>query len=243
MSGAPNAEAGAGAPKPPARDKTVTVVHLMRHGEVHNPDGILYGRLPGYHLSELGRRMADRVAESLTDNDIAHVVASPLERAQETAAPIAKAHGADVATDERLIEAGNSFQGKTFGVGDGALRRPGNWRLLRNPFKPSWGEPYLDQVVRMMGALDAAKDAARGREAVCVSHQLPIWTVRSFVEGRRLWHDPRKRECTLASLTSFTYVGDKIVSVGYSEPARDLVPPHLLAGARPAKGKGKGFGA
>lgn len=223
-----------------------TVVHLMRHGEVENPKGILYGRLPGYHLSDLGRRMAERVAEHLAGRDITHVVASPLERAQETASPIAKAHGLDVASDERLIEAENIFQGKTFGVGDGALRRVANWPHLRNPFRPSWGEPYIDQVVRMMAALEAARDAARGHEALCVSHQLPIWTVRSFVERRRLWHDPRRRQCTLASLTTFTFVGDRIVSVGYSEPARDLVPPHLRAGAKPAKGqagKGPGFGA
>ncbi|GAB3672265.1 histidine phosphatase family protein [Streptomyces sparsus] len=225
-----------------AHDKTVTVVHLMRHGEVENPDGILYGRLAGYHLSDLGRRMADRVAEHLADRDVTTVVASPLERAQETAEPIAKAHSTEVGTDGRLIEAGNVFQGKTFGVGDGALRRPGNWRHLRNPFRPSWGEPYMEQVARMKGALDAAKDAAFGHEAVCVSHQLPIWIVRSFVERRRLWHDPRNRQCTLASLTSFTYLGDRIVSVGYSEPARDLVPAHLLAGAKPVKGA-KGFGA
>jgi len=174
---------------------------------------------------------------------VTYVCASPLERAQETAAPIATAHGLDVATDARLIEADNVFQGKTFGVGDGALKRPENWKHLVNPFKPSWGEPYIDQVVRMMGALDAAKDAARGHEAVLVSHQLPIWIVRSYVERRRLWHDPRRRQCTLASLTSFTYQGDRIVSVGYSEPAIDLVPPHLRAGARPVKGQDKAFGA
>ena len=224
-------------------ENDITVVHVMRHGEVENPEGVLYGRLPGYHLSELGRRMADRVAEHLAERDITHVVASPLERAQETAAPIGKAHGLDVAVDERLIEAANAFQGKTFGVGDGALRRPANWRHLTNPFRPSWGEPYIEQVVRMMGALGAARDAARGHEAVCVSHQLPIWIVRSFAERRRLWHDPRKRQCTLASLTSFTYRGDKIVSVGYSEPARDLVPAHLLAGAKKVKGASKGVGA
>ncbi|WP_119286738.1 histidine phosphatase family protein [Streptomyces sp. YIM 130001] len=215
----------------------------MRHGEVHNPEGVLYGRLPDYHLSELGRQMADRVAEHLSARDITHVVASPLDRAQETATPIAKAHGLDLGSDVRLIEAGNAFQGKTFGVGDGALRRPENWKHLVNPFKPSWGEPYVEQAVRMMSALDAARDAARGHEAVCVSHQLPIWTLRSFVERRRLWHDPRKRQCTLASLTTFTYRGDRIVSVGYTEPARDLVPPHLLAGAKPVKGKDKAFGA
>lgn len=221
----------------------LTVVHLMRHGEVHNPDGVLYGRQPGYHLSELGRKMADRVAEHLADRDIRHVVASPLERAQETAAPVAAAHGLTVATDERLIEAENKFEGKTFGVGDGALRKPANWKYLTNPFRPSWGEPYVEQVVRMMAALGAARDAARGHEAVCVSHQLPIWIVRSFAEHRRLWHDPRKRQCTLASLTTFTFRGDEIVSVGYSEPAIDLVPAHLRAGAKPVPGAGKAFGA
>jgi broad specificity phosphatase PhoE len=221
----------------------LTVVHVMRHGEVHNPDGVLYGRRPGYHLSDLGRRMADRVAEHLADRDITLVVASPLERAQETAAPIAKAKGLTVETDIRLIEAANVFEGKTFGVGDGALRKPANWKYLTNPFQPSWGEPYVDQVVRMMGALSKARDLARGHEAVCVSHQLPIWIVRSFVERRRLWHDPRRRQCTLASLTTFTYRGDQIVSVGYSEPAIDLVPAHLRSGAKPQPGGGKAFGA
>ncbi|MFJ3790457.1 histidine phosphatase family protein [Kitasatospora sp. NPDC090091] len=215
----------------------------MRHGEVHNPEGILYGRLPGYRLSELGRRMADRVAEDLADRDITHVVASPLERAQETAEPIAKSHGLDLAVDERLIEADNIFQGKTFGVGDGSLKNPGYWKYLTNPFKPSWGEPYVEQAVRMMGALAAARDAARGHEAVCVSHQLPIWTVRSFVERRRLWHDPRNRQCSLASLTSFTFEGDRIVSVGYREPARDLLPAHLVGKGGKSKPVGKSFGA
>lgn len=224
-------------------ENDVTVVHLMRHGEVENPEGVLYGRLPGYHLSELGREMADRVAEHLADRDVGYVVASPLERARETAAPIAAAHDLEIAADGRLIEASNAFQGKTFGVGDGALRKPANWKFLTNPFKPSWGEPYVDQVVRMMLALSAARDAARGREAVCVSHQLPIWIVRSFVERRRLWHDPRRRQCTLGSLTTFTYQGDRIVSVGYREPALDLVPAHLRAGAKRVKGASKGFGA
>jgi broad specificity phosphatase PhoE len=228
--GIPNDESGA--------DRTRTVVHLIRHGEVYNPDGVLYGRRPGYHLSELGRQMADRVAEHLAGRDIQHVVSSPLERAQETAMPIAKSHTLDIATDPRLIEAGNVFEGRTFGVGDGALRRPGNWRHLTNPFRPSWGEPYIEQVVRMMAALTAARDAVRGHEAVAISHQLPIWVLRSFVERRRLWHDPRRRQCTLASLTSFTFQGDRIISVGYSEPARDLVPPHLRAGAPRRFGRG-----
>lgn len=106
------------------RDQDITVVHLMRHGEVANPDGVLYGRLPGYHLSELGRQMAERVAEHLAPRDVTHVVASPLERAQETATPIAKAHGLDLDTDGRLIEAENVFQGRPSASGTGRCGGP-----------------------------------------------------------------------------------------------------------------------
>jgi broad specificity phosphatase PhoE len=201
-----------------------TVVHLLRHGEVHNPAGVLYGRLPGYNLSELGRKMAERVAEHFAGQDVTHLGSSPLERAQQTAAPTAAALGLPVQIDERLIEADNVFEGKTFGVGDGSLRRPAHWVHLRNPLRPSWGEPYRDLARRMLAAIADARDAARGHEALLVSHQLPIWTARSFATGRRLWHDPRKRQCALASLTSFTYQGDELVSVSYEEPAHDLLP-------------------
>jgi broad specificity phosphatase PhoE len=201
-----------------------TVVHLLRHGEVHNPDGVLYGRLPDYRLSDRGRRMAERIAEHLAPAKLAHVVSSPLERAQETAEPIAARHDLKITIDERLIEASNIFEGLTFGVGDGALTRPRHWRHLRNPFRPSWGEPYREQAERMLAAMADARDAAVGREALMVSHQLPIWVARTYVEGRRLWHDPRKRQCSLASLTSFTYEGDDLVAVTYSEPAKDLLP-------------------
>jgi broad specificity phosphatase PhoE len=201
-----------------------TVVHLLRHGEVYNPEGVLYGRLPGYHLSDVGRQMADRVAETVKDRDITYLVASPLERAQETARPAAAALGLEIVTDARVIEAANRFEGEHFGVGDGSLRNPRYWRFLYNPFRPSWGEPYKDIAVRMLAAMHDAREAARGHEALVVSHQLPVWTVRSFLEGRRLWHDPRKRQCSLASLTTLTYRGDAVVSLAYSEPAADLVP-------------------
>jgi broad specificity phosphatase PhoE len=202
----------------------VTVVHLLRHGEVHNPTGVLYGRLPGYHLSELGRKMAERAADVLADRDVVAVWSSPLERARETAEPIAQRFGVDVSLDERLIEAANHFEGLTFGVGNGSLRRPRHWWHLRNPFRPSWGEPYSVLAGRMLAAMADARDTARGREVVCVSHQLPIWIVRSFVEGRRLWHHPRQRQCALASLTSFRYEGERARSVSYVEPAADLIP-------------------
>jgi broad specificity phosphatase PhoE len=201
-----------------------TIVHLVRHGEVHNPEGVLYGRLPGYHLSELGHTMAKRVAETIRDRDITHVVASPLERAQETAQPTADALGLDIVTDARVIESGNVFEGRKFSVGDGILKRPGTWRYLWNPWRPSWGEPYKAVVARMMAAVYDARDTARGHEAVVVSHQLPVWITRLHVEGRMLMHDPRSRQCTLCSLTSLTFDDDRLVTLRYSEPAADLIP-------------------
>jgi len=213
---------------------TETVVHVLRHGEVYNPQKILYGRLPGFHLSELGAQMAKAAAQVLADRDIAHVVASPLERAQETAEPFAAQFKVPVTLDERLLESTNWFEGKRFSVGDGALRDPRNWWVLRDPVTPSWGEPYRVIAERMFAALQAARKAAEGREAVCVSHQLPIWTLRRYVERKRLWHDPRNRKCGLASLTSFHFEGEKVAGIGYSEPAAHLVA--LSPGARTAKG-------
>ena len=203
---------------------TTTVVHLLRHGEVFNPEGILYGRMPGFHLSDNGRHQAEIVAKALADADLAAVVASPLERAQETAVPIADAHGLQIRTDERLIEADNRFEGLKVSVGDGALRSPRHWPLLRNPFTPSWGEPYLRIAHRMFGAVHRARELAEGREALCVSHQLPIWTLRRFVSGQRLWHDPRKRQCALASLTSLVFTGTELTDLRYSEPAGSSAP-------------------
>lgn len=198
---------------------TRTTVHLVRHGEVHNPDKLLYGRLPGYRLSELGRAQATRVASALAGNDVTYIASSPLERALETAAPIAAEHGLAVTADERLIEADNVFQGLRVAVGDGVLRQPRHWRRLYNPVRPSWGEPYVQIAQRMLAAAQDARERAAGHEAVCVSHQLPIWTLRRYLQGRRLWHDPRRRQCSLASLTTLVYDGDRLVDVRYAEPA------------------------
>jgi broad specificity phosphatase PhoE len=200
-----------------------TIVHLLRHGEVHNPEKILYGRLPGYYLSELGKEMAQRAAQTLANRDIAAVISSPLERAQETAAPIAQVHKLEIATDANLLEAENIFQGQRVAVGDGALRDPKSWRHLYNPIRPSWGEPYKQIANRMQQAVEDARLLARGHEVVLVSHQLPIWIARLAFEGRRFTHDPRRRQCSLASLTSLTFTGDRLAAIVYTEPSIDLV--------------------
>ena len=197
----------------------ITVVHLVRHGEVDNPDGVLYGRLPGFHLSEEGVLQAKAAAEFLVGRDVALLLSSPLERALETAAPIAAQFGLEPRVDERLIEPWNHFEGTRFDVGRDALRQPGAWPRLTNPFRPSWGEPYADIAARMHAVMaDAAREVA-GRQAVCVSHQLAIWVARKSAENRRLWHHPGNRQCALGSVTSFTYRDGVITGVSYTEPA------------------------
>ena len=196
-----------------------TVVHLVRHGEVENPQRVLYGRIPGFHLSADGRVQAKAVADFLAGRDIILLRSSPLERALETAEPLAAEFGLPVVVDERLIEPWNHFEGMTFGVGDGALRQPKHWPHLWNPIRPSWGESYAEVEARMRAALSDAADAARGHEAACVSHQLPIWVLRRSVEGRRLWHDPRRRMCALGSVTSFSFCEGQVTGVSYAEPA------------------------
>jgi len=207
-----------------------TVVHVLRHGEVHNPDGILYGRIEGFGLSGSGNSMATTIAEHVADFDITHLVSSPLQRARETASPIAERLGLAVHIDERLLEPTNVFEGTRFGVGDGALKRPANWKHLRNPFRPSWGEPYAEIAARMLAAVRDARAAADGHQALCVSHQLAIWTLRRFLEGRPLWHDPRKRECGLASLTSIAFEDASYAGLSYTEPA-GATDPHAVPGA------------
>ncbi len=200
-----------------------TTVHLLRHGEVHNPAKVLYGRLPGYVLSELGHEMAQRAGKALAKHDVAAVISSPLERAQQTAAPVAGAHGLNIDIDVNLIEAENVFEGQRVSVGDGVLRQPAAWKHLYNPIKPSWGEPYKVVASRMRNAVFAARDLVRGHEAVLVSHQLPIWISRLDFEGRRFAHDPRKRQCNLASITSFVFDDDQLSGVIYTEPSADLI--------------------
>jgi len=196
-----------------------TTVHVLRHGEVFNPDKVLYGRLPGFRLSDAGRQMAELAAQAVRGRDVTYLVSSPLQRARETAQPMAEQFGLPVAVDDRLIEAGNDFEGQRVTGPDGVLKHPKNWWKYRNFFRPSWGEPYLQVAQRMQAALLSARDKAAGHEAVCVSHQLPIVCLRRYNEHKHLWHDPRHRQCSLASLTSFVFDDENLVRIDYTEPA------------------------
>ena len=208
-------------------------IHLTRHGEVFNPQGILYGRMPGYGLSERGFEMAERVAEALPAKDphIRALVSSPLQRAQETIAPLARTLDLPVTLEERVIEAQNDFEG-TRVTKDSLLRDPRTLFLVRNPLRPSWGEPYLDQALRVRAAmmtlrarlLEIAREEGLDEvSGVIVSHQLPIWSTRLWTEGRPLAHDPRKRQCALASVTSFSDGSGTLDAVEYDDIAGDMM--------------------
>jgi broad specificity phosphatase PhoE len=275
----------------------MTLVHVIRHGEVYNPDKVLYGRLPGFRLSEFGVAQAEKTAAALEGRNITYLVSSPLERAIQTASPLAEALGLPIERDERLIEAANRFEGQRVAGGTSRIAAPSNWRLLYNPLRPSWGEPYGEIAARVRAAVvdaaaaaqaagnaaeraagdggeraaadgaaraagdrgeraagdgvaradtgDAAEGAAHravgratkgpsaaadGPEAVCVTHQLPVVALRRLVLGQRLWHDPRQRQCALASVTTFAVEGDDVRFYSYAEPA-GATPAGYVGGA------------
>lgn len=200
----------------------VTIVHLVRHGEVFNPGKILYGRIPGYHLSSRGHSMAARTAQSFAGHDVAYLAASPLLRAQQTAQPISKVTGLDIAECPEVIESGNDFEGlRTKGLRS-QLWNPIRWPKMYNPLEPSWGEPFVDIAGRMMGAVHDLRRKAEGHEAIVVSHQLPIVMVQRTVRGQALAHAPWNRQCDLASVTSLIFSGDDIIDIRYSTPAREI---------------------
>jgi broad specificity phosphatase PhoE len=193
-------------------------LHLVRHGEVHNPARVLYGRLPGYGLSTDGRHMARQAAEYVKslDRPVSALVSSPLQRTQESAEPFTEIFGLEPVIDERVIEPTNVFEGKRMAI---ALVNPWNWRHLRKPALPSWGEPYADVVGRMNAAMTQVWDAADAGDVVIVSHQLPIWITHLAVAGLPLRHDPRARRCALSSVTSFEMADGKWTETAYAEPA------------------------
>jgi broad specificity phosphatase PhoE len=202
---------------------TMTIIHLVRHGRVENPTGVIYGRLPGYHLSELGREQAHAAADRLADRDVGALWASPLERAQETAAIIAVPHRLEVVTDERLTESDTTFEGATRTL-VGMIRNPRRWWHFRNPLRPSWGESFSEIRARMLAAVDDAVRAAGEREVVIVTHQTPLLVTRFSLGGRKLPPWMGWAACTTGSVTSITLDGGRVAETAY------FSPPQIPAG-------------
>ena len=212
-----------------------TTIHFVRHGEVHNPDHILYERLPGFHLSDRGRRMAEATARYLAaspqTNTAAAVYSSPLDRTRETAQAILTAlnetraarneESLELVTDQRIIEAGNNFRGTRIGHGEGALWRNGNWKLVTNLWKPSWGESYRQIAARVSAFAQEKVREHAGQQIIVVSHESPIWSYRHLLETGHPEHNMLLRHTALASVTSITYDSQtgNVMSITYVDPA------------------------
>lgn len=198
-------------------------IHLIRHGEVHNPGQVLYGRLPHFRLSERGHEMAQLAAAELRaqKRPISKLVASPLLRTRESAEHVQELLGLELVTDQRLIEPYNIFEGKKLSAKHIALR-PHLVYHLRNPYQPSWGEPYEQVLERMLDAIKTVAESVVDGDVVLVSHQLPIVMVQRHVAGLSLAHNPKKRNCSLSSITSLEFKNGKLQQVDYREPASSL---------------------
>ena len=208
-------------------------IHLVRHGEVFNPDEVLYGRIPGFRLSELGQRMAKAAADDLIarDRPITRLSTSPLQRARESGQPIALGLGLEPGIEERIIEPTNAFEGRRMKGPGGALRDPRMWRFLYNPWRPAWGEAFSSISARMLAAMTDAHASVDSGDVVMVSHQLPIWMAHRTIVGEKLPHDPRKQRCALSSITSFELRDGRFVEVGYVDPAAALASGATDVGA------------
>lgn len=223
-----------------------TTIHFVRHGEVDNPNHVLYERLPGFHLSARGVRMAQATAKYIATvpqmRGITAIYSSPLERTRETAREIenalrniadsayVKAHcdedsaqsqESDIILDKRLIEAGNNFRGKRIGYGEGALWKNNNWKLVANLWKPSWGESYRSIATRVGDFVREQVRKHPGEQIVAVTHESPIWSYRHLLETGHAEHNMLLRHTALASITSITYDCEtlRVLSITYVDPA------------------------
>jgi len=201
---------------------TTTVIHLVRHAEVENPDNIWYGHLEGFPLSAKGRETAEALAEFFASHPLAAVYASPLARAQETARPIARARGLDVDVCQDIVETQSHLQGEY--ADRRVFLNPRNLRYFVNPFRPSWGEPYRSVAARMVRAVEAMRLAHPGEEVVAVSHMTPIQIARLAVEGRPLRPWLSKVPCRRGSVTTLEFGDDGYARTVYQEVGTASAP-------------------
>lgn len=164
------------------KNKKATKIYLVRHGEVHNPENILYGRLPGYRLSETGKTQAHIMGKFLKDTPISAVYASPLQRTQETASIlISYQKGLSIRADERLIEVGTPLQGTS---GDALLKI--RFDFYQEQYVKAGGETILDIHERMQKIITEIAEKHKGEHILAVSHGDPIMITRTFYRGEPL---------------------------------------------------------
>jgi broad specificity phosphatase PhoE len=188
-----------------------TIIHIVRHGEVHNPTSVFYGRLPNFGLSERGRQQAQGAARYLEDRPLAVIFASPQQRAQETAGFLAEHHpGLEILTDERLDEIYTPYDGE-------ALNKMAaiGWNLYKDT-APEFEQPD-DVVQRTQDFLAQIRRECSGNEIAAVTHgdvvafALTVAFGETPVAGQRLHFTKfglSESYPSTASVSTFTYQTD-----------------------------------
>lgn len=195
-------------------------LHFIRHGQVFNPKGVIYERLEGFGLSDMGWKIATIAAEKSHEMKITRIISSPLQRARESVKPWLDNTGLELEVDARAIENWNKLRGLRPGARSLVIK-PWLLRHFHNPKKPSWSEPYQEIQARMLDVARDLWDSTESGDVVIVSHQLPIVMLQRTAQGATLAHDPRKRNCELSSISSFRFVDDQLELVSYSVPWMD----------------------
>jgi broad specificity phosphatase PhoE len=206
----------------------LTTIYFVRHGHVHNPDQVLYGRLPGFSLSDEGRHQAEATAEFLKNKPIAAIFSSPQERAQETAQIILACHnGLQCQIDPLLSEVHTVFEGRP--ISEVAAR---SWDVYTQV------EPLREGPSEILGRLQRFMDIVRcqygQRHVVAVTHGDPIAFLIVWAKGKPVtpeykqaltrWGLPDDYPA-LASITTCVFqnkASGEIPAIDYLNPGRDL---------------------
>ncbi len=180
------------------------LVHLVRHAEVLNPDRIVYGRLAGYGLSDEGQAQAASSGQRLQSRPVSAVWSSPLQRALETAAAVARVHLLPVRVDPRLTEwlLADGWEGAAWG--ELPSLRPGELEAyLAGPVDLPFSSESLDQLARRVGnAVIELEQRHPNGELVVVGHQDPTQAARLWLTGRPLTglHEDKPEHASIVSL-------------------------------------------
>lgn len=198
----------------------MTTIHFVRHGYVHNPSAILYGRLPNFRLSAEGQAQAQAAATFLGEKNIAAIYSSPMLRARQTAQIIAKAHPtlSVVRISDNINEIYTSFEGRPLQELEAI-----NWEFYDGVQAPY--ESPADIFARIMGFVGKVQERHRGQELIAVSHGdicvfATAWAKKVAVSGKF------KREMALdngypatASITSISFEDvEHVTSFSYTIP-------------------------
>lgn len=197
------------------------VVHLVRHGHVENPRKVVYGRLPGFVLSEDGRRQAEAAARRLAAHRVDRVYTSPLERARQTAEVLAAGTGAPVEVVDALLETdvGEAWLGRPWS--EIRTRRIHEWvTYLHRPHEVEFmAETFLAAGERMAAALRAIAGAHRGGRAAVVSHGDPIKAGVLVLTGGHV-KDLHRRAVPTGGMVDLEFSGSGVRVLGRWAPAR-----------------------